>query len=83
MAGTRAWSIDADSVKTMAAITWVGVADDDDVEVRLYNRLPTETPPADKFQFGRFRYFVADHKNHAPGKPVFNRMTGLKDSWKK
>ena len=39
--------------------------------------------PEDKFQFERFGYFVADRKEHAPGKPVFNRVTGLKDSWGK
>jgi len=37
----------------------------------------------DKFQFERFGYFVADRKDHAAGKPVFNRITGLKDSWGK
>ena len=26
---------------------------------------------------------VADRKDHVPGKPVFNRVTGLKDSWGK
>ncbi len=26
---------------------------------------------------------LADRKDHAPGKPVFNRVTGLKDSWGK
>jgi glutaminyl-tRNA synthetase len=37
----------------------------------------------DKFQFERHGYFVADRKDHRPGegKPVFNRVTGLKDSW--
>ncbi len=39
--------------------------------------------PDEKFQFERFGYFVADRKDHAPGKPVFNRVTGLKDSWGK
>ena len=39
--------------------------------------------PDDKFQFERFGYFVADRKDHTPGKPVFNRATGLKDSWGK
>ncbi|XDF33593.1 glutamine--tRNA ligase/YqeY domain fusion protein [Paracidovorax avenae] len=39
--------------------------------------------PDDKFQFERFGYFVADRKDHAPGEPVFNRVTGLKDSWGK
>lgn len=37
----------------------------------------------DKFQFERHGYFVADRKDHVPGKPVFNRVTGLKDSWTK
>jgi len=37
----------------------------------------------DKFQFERHGYFVADRKDHVPGKPVFNRVTGLKDSWGK
>ena len=35
----------------------------------------------DKFQFERHGYFVADRKDHVPGKPVFNRVTGLKDSY--
>ena len=39
--------------------------------------------PDEKFQFERFGYFVADRKDHAAGKPVFNRIAGLKDSWAK
>jgi glutaminyl-tRNA synthetase len=40
--------------------------------------------PDQKFQFERFGYFVADRLDHvAGGKPVFNRVTGLKDSWGK
>ncbi|MFT3811979.1 MAG: glutamine--tRNA ligase/YqeY domain fusion protein [Acidovorax sp.] len=42
-----------------------------------------QAQPDGKFQFERFGYFVADRKDHAPGKPVFNRVTGLKDSWGK
>lgn len=39
----------------------------------------------EKFQFERHGYFVADRKDHraGEGKPVFNRVTGLKDSWGK
>ena len=37
----------------------------------------------DKFQFERFGYFVADRKDHSAEKPVFNKITGLKDSWGK
>jgi glutaminyl-tRNA synthetase len=40
--------------------------------------------PDQKFQFERFGYFVADRLDHVAGaKPVFNRVTGLKDSWGK
>ena len=35
------------------------------------------------FQFERHGYFVADPIDHAPGKLVFNRITGLKDTWGK
>jgi glutaminyl-tRNA synthetase len=35
----------------------------------------------DKFQFERHGYFVADRKDHSPTAPVFNRSTGLKDSF--
>jgi glutaminyl-tRNA synthetase len=37
----------------------------------------------DRFQFERHGYFVADRKEHAERKPVFNRVTGIKDSWGK
>jgi glutaminyl-tRNA synthetase len=40
--------------------------------------------PDDKFQFERHGYFVADRVDHGVGgKAVFNRVTGLKDSWVK
>jgi len=39
--------------------------------------------PDDKFQFERHGYFVADRLDHAAGKPVFNRITALKDGWTK
>ncbi|KQR55341.1 glutamine--tRNA ligase/YqeY domain fusion protein [Acidovorax sp. Leaf160] len=42
-----------------------------------------QAQPDQKFQFERFGYFVADRSDHAPSKPVFNRVTGLKDSWGK
>jgi len=37
--------------------------------------------PDDKFQFERHGYFVADRHDHAAGRPVFNRVAGMKDSW--
>ncbi|MCD6665421.1 MAG: glutamine--tRNA ligase/YqeY domain fusion protein [Hydrogenophaga sp.] len=40
--------------------------------------------PDQKFQFERHGYFVADRQDHGVGgKVVFNRVTGLKDSWAK
>ena len=37
--------------------------------------------PEARFQFERNGYFVADRKDHEPGKPVFNRAVTLRDSW--
>jgi glutaminyl-tRNA synthetase len=39
--------------------------------------------PDDTFQFERHGYFVADRVDHSAGKPVINRIAGLKDSWGK
>ena len=37
-----------------------------------------------RFQFERHGYFVSDRIDHVPGRqPVFNKATGLKDSWGK
>ena len=42
------------------------------------------TQPEDRFQFERHGFFVADRVEHvAGGKLVFNRVTGLRDSWGK
>lgn len=35
------------------------------------------------FQFERHGYFVADRHDHQADKPVFNKITGLKDGWSK
>ena len=35
--------------------------------------------PDETFQFERHGYFVADRVDHRAGRPVFNRITGLKD----
>jgi glutaminyl-tRNA synthetase len=39
--------------------------------------------PAYKFQFERNGYLMADHKDNEPEKAVFNRITGLTNSWGK
>jgi glutaminyl-tRNA synthetase len=35
----------------------------------------------ERYQFERHGYFVADRVDSKPGKPVFNRIVTLKDSW--
>jgi glutaminyl-tRNA synthetase len=42
-----------------------------------------QAAPDQRFQFERHGYFVADRIDSVPGKPVFNRVTTLKDSWGK
>ncbi|MCC5795184.1 MAG: glutamine--tRNA ligase/YqeY domain fusion protein [Chromatiales bacterium] len=39
--------------------------------------------PGDVYQFERLGYFVADRKDHAPGRAVFNRSVTLRDTWAK
>ncbi|MBA4326751.1 MAG: glutamine--tRNA ligase [Polaromonas sp.] len=112
---TKSGTPGSDAVKVKGVITWVGVNDAVQAEVRLYDRLFTEAhPEADgkdflenlnpnslsvvtayvepslagvaagqRFQFERHGYFVTDLKDHASGKVVFNRVTGMKDSWAK
>ncbi|MEO7009099.1 MAG: glutamate--tRNA ligase family protein, partial [Caldimonas sp.] len=61
-------SLNPDSKKVVAA--WV--------EPSLANLVPDT-----KVQFERHGYFVADRVDHAAGKPVFNRIAGLRDHWSK
>ncbi len=37
--------------------------------------------PDERFQFERHGYFVTDRHDHRADKPVFNKTTGLKDTW--
>jgi glutaminyl-tRNA synthetase len=103
------------TVKASAAITWVGVSDGLQAEVRMYDRLFTDAQPdaggkdflaalnpdslkvvtayvepslanvpaGTHFQFERHGYFVTDRVDHAGGNLVFNKITGLKDTWAK
>jgi glutaminyl-tRNA synthetase len=41
--------------------------------------IPAET----RLQFERHGYFISDRIDHQASRPVFNRITGLKDSWAK
>ncbi|TWI65351.1 glutaminyl-tRNA synthetase [Pseudoduganella lurida] len=40
-----------------------------------------DAAPEQRFQFERHGYFIADRVDSQPGKPVFNRIVTLKDSW--
>ena len=71
--------------KSRAAITWVSAANGREAEVPTlpfsYDRLFADAQPEQEFQFERRGYFVADRQDHVAGRqPVFNRVTGLKDS---
>ena len=39
--------------------------------------------PGSRYQFERQGYFCADGVDAKPGKPVFNRIVSLRDSWAK
>jgi glutaminyl-tRNA synthetase len=40
-----------------------------------------DVEPESQWQFERLGYFVADRRDHAPGRPVFNRSVTLRDVW--
>jgi glutaminyl-tRNA synthetase len=42
-----------------------------------------DAPSGNRYQFERVGYFCVDTKDSSPGKPVFNRIVPLRDSWAK
>jgi glutaminyl-tRNA synthetase len=42
-----------------------------------------DASPGGRYQFERVGYFCVDAKDSSPGKPVFNRIVPLRDSWAK
>lgn len=110
---TKSGTPGSDAIKVKGVITWVGVSDAVEAEVRLYDRLfsvehpgtgdkdfldelnpnslktvrayvePSlaKVPAGTRFQFERHGYFVTDIADHKDGKVVFNRVTGMKDSF--
>ena len=112
---TKSGTPGSDAIKVKGVITWVGVNDAVQAEVRLYDRLFKEAhpgtgekdfmeelnpdslkvvtafvepslanvPAGQRFQFERHGYFVTDIVDHKDGKTVFNRVTGMKDSFSK
>ncbi|MDB5966545.1 MAG: glutamine--tRNA ligase/YqeY domain fusion protein [Polaromonas sp.] len=112
---TKSGTPGSDAIKVKGVITWVGVKDAVQAEVRLYERLFTvehpgagdkdflyelnvdslktvtayvepslaNVPAGQRFQFERHGYFVTDLVDHSTSQPVFNRVTGMKDSWAK
>jgi glutaminyl-tRNA synthetase len=49
----------------------------------LIERSAAEAAAGTHFQFERLGYFISDRQDHRPGRPVFNRSVGLKDTWAK
>ncbi len=43
----------------------------------------SQAQPGDRYQFERLGYFCVDTRDSAPGKPVFNRVVTLRDTWAK
>jgi glutaminyl-tRNA synthetase len=41
-----------------------------------------DCPPEARFQFERLGYFIADQREHGPGRPTFNRTVTLRDTWR-
>jgi glutaminyl-tRNA synthetase len=117
---TKSGTPGADAVKVKGNITWVGVADGVEAEIRLYDRLFSVPQPGagekdfleelnpesltvvtgyvepslgtagadERVQFERHGYFAADQKydrsrEGVKNKPLFNKVTGLKDNWAK
>jgi glutaminyl-tRNA synthetase len=60
--------LNPDSLKTVTALAEPALADG---------------KPGERFQFERLGYFCADSGDSRPGKPVFNRIVALRDSWAK
>ena len=42
-----------------------------------------DAAPGSRFQFERNGYFCVDPRDSAPGRLVFNRTVGLRDTWAK
>ena len=42
-----------------------------------------QAEPEERFQFERLGYFCVDKEDSQPGKPVFNRIVTLRDTWAK
>jgi glutaminyl-tRNA synthetase len=42
-----------------------------------------EASPGNRYQFERVGYFCVDTKDSSPGRPIFNRIVALRDSWAK
>ncbi|MBL8243411.1 MAG: hypothetical protein JNL89_04455, partial [Rhodanobacteraceae bacterium] len=42
-----------------------------------------DAQPEERFQLERLGYFVADRRDHGPGRAVFNRTVTLRDSYAK
>jgi glutaminyl-tRNA synthetase len=42
-----------------------------------------QAPPGHRVQFERLGYFIADRADSRPGRPVFNRIVTLRDTWAK
>jgi len=50
---------------------------------KLESSLASSADATARFQFERTGYFCVDSRDSAPGRLVFNRSVGLRDTWAK
>jgi glutaminyl-tRNA synthetase len=66
--------------------TWLNNLNPDSIEILSHCMVEPSlknAQPGDRFQFLRHGYFCVDTGDSVIGKPVFNRIVSLKDSWTK
>ena len=67
-------------------VDWITTVDPKSLEVVAGAKVEPAAAalaPGARLQFERVGYFCADERDHAPGRPVFNRTATLRDSWAK
>ena len=81
MTRTPARRLLALALATAIAPAWAQQAVDPQAAFAVPQPAAAQAAPEQPFQFERTGYFVADRRDHTPGKPVFNRSVTLRDTW--
>ncbi len=76
----------ADPTDVPEGVDWKSTLNPNSLETLDSCRLEpslAQARPGSRYQFERLGYFAVDPLDSAPGKPVFNRIVSLRDSWAK